>query len=124
MTELLKGQTLADRIDKGPIPLNKGLEICSAIAKGLAAAHGEGIIHRDIKPSNIFITETGQVKVLDFGIAPPSEQSVEESAPGSEAPTESMTGAGRMVGTVGYMSPEQIDGGKVDGRSDISAADA
>jgi len=119
VTELLKGHTLADRIDKGPIPLNKGLEICSAIAKGLSAAHGEGIVHRDIKPSNIFITDTGQVKVLDFGIARLREQSVEESSPGSEAPTESMTGASRMVGTVGYMSPEQIDGGKVDGRSDI-----
>jgi len=119
VTELLKGHTLADRIDKGPIPLNKGLEICSAIAKGLSAAHGEGIVHRDIKPSNIFITDTGQVKVLDFGIARLREQSVEESSPGSEAATESMTGAGGIVGTVGYMSPEQIDGGKVDGRSDI-----
>ncbi len=119
VTELLKGQTLADRLQKGQIPLKKGLEICGAIAEGLAAAHGEGIIHRDVKPSNIFITDTGQVKVLDFGIARLREQSVEESSPGSEAPTESMTGAGRIVGTVGYMSPEQIDGGNVDGRSDI-----
>jgi len=119
VTELLNGQTLADRLQKGQIPLRKGLEICGAIAEGLAAAHGEGIIHRDIKPSNIFITDTGQVKVLDFGIARLREQSVEESSPGSEAPTESMTGASRIVGTVGYMSPEQIDGGKVDGRSDI-----
>ncbi len=119
VTELLKGQTLADRLQKGQIPLKKGLEICGAIAEGLAAAHGEGIVHRDVKPSNIFITDTGQVKVLDFGIARLREQSVEESSPGSEAATESMTGAGRMVGTVGYMSPEQIEGRKVDGRSDI-----
>ena len=119
VTELLQGQTLADRLHKGQIPVNKGLEICRAVAEGLAAAHGEGVVHRDIKPSNIFITSTGQVKILDFGIARLREQPAEESSPVNEAPTESMTGASRMVGTVGYMSPEQIEGGKVDGRSDI-----
>jgi serine/threonine protein kinase len=119
VTELLQGQTLADRIQKGPIPLNKAFEICRAIAEGLAAAHGEGIIHRDIKPSNIFITSTGQVKILDFGIARLREQPADESSPGSMAPTESLTGAAGMIGTVGYMSPEQIDGKPVDGRSDI-----
>jgi len=119
VTELLQGQTLADRIQKGPIPLNKAFEICRAVAEGLAAAHGEGIIHRDIKPSNIFITSTGQVKILDFGIARLREQPTDESSPGSMASTESLTGAAGMIGTVGYMSPEQIDGNPVDGRSDI-----
>jgi len=119
VTELLQGQTLADRLLKGSIPLNKGLEICRAIAEGLAAAHGEGIVHRDIKPSNIFITSTGQVKILDFGIARLREQPADESTPRSMASTESLTGAAGMIGTVGYMSPEQIDGKPVDGRSDI-----
>lgn len=119
VTELLVGQTLADRLQRGPIPLKKALEICRAVAEGLAAAHGEGIIHRDIKPSNIFVTETGHVKILDFGIARLHEQSVEDSRPRSQAPTESGSGSSRMAGTVGYMSPEQIEGQPVDGRSDI-----
>ena len=119
VTELLHGQTLYDRLKKCPIPPKKGLEICRAIAEGLAAAHGEGIVHRDLKPSNIFITDTGQVKILDFGIARLREQPFDESSPGSEAPTESLTGTGTLVGTVGYMSPEQVDGGQADARSDI-----
>ena len=119
VTELLVGQTLADRLQRGRIPLKKALQICRAVAEGLAAAHGEGIIHRDIKPSNIFITDTGQVKILDFGIARLREQSVEDSRPRSEAPTDSVGGTSRMAGTVGYMSPEQIEGHRVDGRSDI-----
>ena len=119
VTELLVGQTLADRLQRGRIPLKKALQICRAVADGLAAAHGEGIIHRDIKPSNIFITDTGQVKILDFGIARLREQSVEDSRPRSEAPTDPVVGTSRMAGTVGYMSPEQIEGHRVDGRSDI-----
>jgi len=119
VTELLQGKTLADRLLRGPIPLNKGLKICRDVAEGLAAAHGESIVHRDIKPSNIFITNTGHVKILDFGIARLRERPTGESSDESSAPTDTLTGARGMVGTVGYMSPEQIDGNPVDGRSDI-----
>ncbi len=119
VTEFLQGKTLRDRLAKGPMPIDKGLKVCGAIAEGLAAAHGEGIIHRDIKPSNIFITDTGQVKILDFGIARLREDPAEEGSDESQAPTRSSVGSTRMAGTSGYMSPEQIEGGVVDGRSDI-----
>jgi tetratricopeptide (TPR) repeat protein/TolB-like protein len=117
VTELLNGQTLRERLLKGQIPVNKGLEICAAIADGLAAAHAAGIVHRDIKPSNIFITDAGHVKILDFGIARLREAQPEEV--GTEAPTEPVSRSSSMVGTDGYMSPEQIEGRALDGRSDI-----
>ena len=121
VTELLHGKTLWDRLAKGPLPVEKGIKVCSAIAEGLAAAHGEGIVHRDIKPSNIFITDTGQVKILDFGIARLREEPDDEGAEASEAPTMSSVGSSRLAGTSGYMSPEQIEGRVLDGRSDIFA---
>lgn len=119
VTELLRGHTLEHRIARSPLPLHSALKVCRAIAEGLAAAHGEGIVHRDIKPSNIFITDDGQVKILDFGIASLRDEAVEDSRPGSQAPTLTQPGSSRMAGTVGYMSPEQIEGRAVDGRSDI-----
>ncbi len=119
VTELLRGHTLEHRIARSPMPLQSAFKVCRAIAEGLAAAHGEGIVHRDIKPSNIFITDDGQVKILDFGIASLREESVEDSRPGSGTPTQTRPGSSRMAGTVGYMSPEQVEGGAVDGRSDI-----
>jgi len=121
VTELLHGHTLSQRLARGQIPVNKAVEICRAIAEGLAAAHSEGIIHRDLKPSNIFITDTGQVKILDFGVARLKEREAEDPAGVAEAPTESLTGVGRMVGTVGFISPEQIEGREADARSDIFA---
>ncbi|MEJ2188898.1 MAG: serine/threonine-protein kinase, partial [Acidobacteriota bacterium] len=121
VTELLRGQTLSQRLARGQIPINKALEVCRAIAEGLAAAHSEGIIHRDLKPSNIFITDTGQVKILDFGVARLKERQAEEVGDIADAPTESLTGVGRMVGTVGFISPEQIEGREADARSDIFA---
>ncbi len=119
VTELLHGQTLRDRLLNRQIPVAKGLKICRDIAEGLSAAHGQGIIHRDIKPSNVFITTTGQVKILDFGIARLRDDPDEDPEKGSIAPTESVAGSSRMVGTAGYMSPEQIEGRCLDGRSDI-----
>jgi eukaryotic-like serine/threonine-protein kinase len=119
VTELLRGHTLEHRIARSPMPLHSALKVCRAIAEGLAAAHGEGIVHRDIKPSNIFITDDGQVKILDFGIASLRDEAEEDSRPGSQAPTQPQPGSSRMAGTVGYMSPEQIEGRAVDGRSDI-----
>ena len=119
--ELLEGQTLRARIAAGPVPWRKAVEIAAAIADGLAAAHAKGIVHRDLKPENIFLTADGRVKILDFGLAriePPA-------GPAGDAPTGSyhaaQTEAGTILGTVGYMSPEQVRGREADGKSDIFA---
>lgn len=119
VTELLEGNDLRDRMRGSMLPVSKALEIGIAVANGLAAAHSKGIIHRDIKPDNIFVTSTGQVKILDFGIARLRERPTEGSSDASSAPTDTLTSARGLVGTVGYMSPEQIDGKPVDQRSDI-----
>ena len=120
VTELLEGNDLRDRMRGSMLPLSKAVEIGVAVANGLAAAHSKAIVHRDIKPENVFVTSTGQVKILDFGIAALREDKAPE--PGdSSARTESLTSAGNVVGTVGYMSPEQVRGEKVDSRSDIFA---
>src|SRR5262245_9009816 len=117
--ELLEGETLGARISRGGLPWRKAVEIAQAIAEGLAAAHTKGIIHRDLKPDNIFLTTDGRVKILDFGLArvepPPSSSG--DAATGTYHPAE--TNAGTILGTVGYMSPEQVRGREVDGRSDI-----
>jgi len=116
--ELLEGQTLRMRVAHGAIPWRRAVEIAVAIADGLAAAHAKGIIHRDLKPENIFLTADGRVKVLDFGLA-----RIMPSSPSGEAPTGAyhpdQTEAGTILGTVGYMSPEQVRGQEADGRSDI-----
>ena len=116
--EFLEGETLAQRLKRGALPLPEVLESAIQITSALAAAHSKGIIHRDIKPANIFVVGRGQVKVLDFGLA-----KLKEPPPGSECEMvtseESLTAAGVVVGTVGYMSPEQAEGKKVDTRSDI-----
>ncbi|HEY8850393.1 MAG TPA: serine/threonine-protein kinase, partial [Thermoanaerobaculia bacterium] len=116
VSELLEGETLRTRIDRGPIPPRKAVDIALQLAHGLAAAHEKGIVHRDLKPENVFITKEGRVKILDFGIA-------KLSATGSEGPSFQMaaTEPGMVLGTVGYMSPEQIRGELVDRRSDIFA---
>ena len=120
VTELLKGMDLRDRMRGSMLPLSKALEIGAAVAKGLAAAHSKGIIHRDIKPENIFVTSTGQVKILDFGIAGLKAGAAPEAVE-TGAQTEALTLTGDVLGTVGYMSPEQVRGEKVDPRSDIFA---
>src|SRR5688572_4291587 len=125
--ELVDGETLADRIARGPIPLNEALAMARQIADALEAAHDKGIIHRDLKPANIKITPDGVVKVLDFGLAKLAEQA---TAPGnppmlSMSPTITspalMTGAGIILGTAAYMSPEQAKGREADKRSDVWA---
>jgi len=115
--ELLEGETLAERIERGPLNLAEVLEISLAVAKGLAAAHGKGIIHRDVKPSNIFLTTDGQAKILDFGIAriDPMHRATEVDAP---HPVTAATATGHVIGTLAYMSPEQLNSQEVDGRSD------
>ena len=116
--ELVEGPTLADRIAKGPIPLDEALPIAKQIAEALEAAHGAGMIHRDLKPANIKVREDGTVKVLDFGLA--TFDKTREGDP-SQSPTQTAvaTQTGVILGTAAYMSPEQASGTPVDKRADI-----
>jgi serine/threonine protein kinase len=117
--ELLEGQTLRERIAGGPLPLRKATDVALQIAHGLAAAHEKGIIHRDLKPDNVFVAPNGRVKILDFGLA-----KALAAAPGTGetlAASRDATAPGLVVGTIGYMSPEQITGAQVDQRTDIFA---
>jgi serine/threonine protein kinase/tetratricopeptide (TPR) repeat protein len=121
--ELLKGQTLGEIIERGPLGTERLVELAIPILSALDAAHGEGIVHRDLKPTNIFITEKGQVKILDFGLAKQTAlltvaHGASETVDLAEAPAE-FTTPGMIVGTVSYMSPEQIRAERVDGRSDL-----
>jgi Tol biopolymer transport system component len=116
-TEFVEGMTLRQRLTSGPLELRETLHIGIQIADALAAAHKVGIIHRDIKPENIMIRPDGYVKVLDFGLAKLAEPALVQTA--SEAPTQVKTGSGVVMGTIGYMSPEQARGQSVDARSDI-----
>ncbi len=120
--ELVEGQTLAERINKGRIPLAETLDICLQIAEGLEAAHDKGIVHRDLKPANIIITPEGKVKILDFGLAKSiQEESLAADISQSPTFTRRMTQPGVILGTASYMSPEQARGKVVDKRSDIWA---
>src|SRR5262249_21607624 len=101
VTELLSGETLRQRLDRGALPPRRAGEIAREVALGLDAAHEEGVIHRDLKPENLFLTKDGRVKILDFGLA---KQASRAKQPDSETVTE----VGTVVGTVGYMSPEQV----------------
>ncbi|HSL16419.1 MAG TPA: protein kinase [Methylomirabilota bacterium] len=117
VTELLEGGDLRGRLAGAQLPLSKVVAISRAVAEGLAAAHSKGIVHRDIKPGNIFVTTTGQVKILDFGIASlRAEQTTEVD---TDRSTDALTRSGQVLGTTSYMSPEQVAGGAVDARSDI-----
>jgi eukaryotic-like serine/threonine-protein kinase len=118
--ELVEGETLTDRIQRGPIPVEETLDIARHIAEAVEAAHEKGIVHRDLKPANVKVTPDGKVKVLDFGLAkswdaPPDNQNL------SNSPTLSMaaTNAGVILGTAAYMSPEQAKGAQADWRSDV-----
>jgi eukaryotic-like serine/threonine-protein kinase len=123
VTELLQGETLRERLAKGPIPLAKTLEWATQMAQGLAAAHERGIVHRDLKPENAFITRDGQVKLLDFGIAKLVEAAQGATPHGlmdaTVSPSGNSTGTGMVLGTPGYMSPEQVRGDPVDARTDF-----
>jgi len=116
--ELLEGQTLKQKVGSSPLPLETLLDFAMQIAAALEIAHKNGIVHRDIKPSNIFVTNHGEVKLADFGLA---KRVLLDSTPSSEAPTMSapITARGAIVGTVAYMSPEQAQDKDIDARSDI-----
>ncbi len=118
VAELLDGETLRTHVGDTPLPRRKAIDYAAQIARGLAAAHDKGIVHRDLKPDNLFVTRDGRVKILDFGLAKMTEMSAAGSAT-ALAPAAPETGAGMVLGTVGYMSPEQVRGQKVDHRSDI-----
>ncbi len=118
VTELLEGETLRERLSGAALPWRTAVDIAVAVAEGLTGAHARGIVHRDLKPENVFLTSDRRVKILDFGLvrhAPALAGSAETGSPTLSASTE----PGRLVGTVGYMSPEQIQGRPPDARSDI-----
>jgi len=116
--ELVEGETLAEQIQRGPVPLDEALQIAKQIADALEAAHERGIIHRDLKPANIKLTHDGKVKVLDFGLAK-ALAAENLAADASNSPTVAGSIAGAIIGTPGYMAPEQARGRQVDKRADI-----
>ena len=117
--ELLEGETLRQRLAGGALPPSKALDFAIQIARGLAAAHEKGIVHRDLKPENLFVTNDEFVKILDFGLAKLARSDALAGEPWEQPTRSSLTVAGTMLGTVGYMSPEQVRGETVDNRSDI-----
>ena len=123
--EFLEGETLADRLGKGALPIDQALRIGIEIAGALDAAHKSGIVHRDLKPGNVMLTKSG-VKLLDFGLAklaaaPPVSSSTATSLPTALQESQPLTTRGTILGTFQYMAPEQLEGGEADARSDIFA---
>jgi tRNA A-37 threonylcarbamoyl transferase component Bud32 len=118
--ELLEGESLRERLREGRLPHRKAVEIAVQVTNGLAAAHEKGIVHRDIKPENLFVTKDGHVKILDFGVAK-LLPTFDSGGVDTQTPTQSATQPGTAVGTVAYMSPEQIRGQPADARTDIFA---
>src|SRR5689334_5956139 len=117
VAELLEGQTMREVIEAGRLPLRKAVDYASQIASGLAAAHAKGIVHRDLKPENVFVTTEERVKILDFGLAKLTDGSSSTSA--TSTVLSPRTEPGMVVGTIGYMAPEQVRGQAVDHRADI-----
>ncbi len=120
VTELLEGETLRGRLSGGALPVRKATDYAIQVARGLAAAHEKGIVHRDLKPENLFVTNDGRMKILDFGLAKLT-QADGAAGPQTNLPTDAGTEPGVVLGTLGYMAPEQVKGKKADARSDIFA---
>ena len=116
VTELLQGETLRGKLDGSTVTQRQAVDWCLQIAKGLSAAHGRGVVHRDLKPDNVFVSNDGHVKILDFGLAKRVDAAENEQ---TSAPTGGHTEPGTVMGTMGYMSPEQVRGIPVDHRSDL-----
>ena len=113
--ELLEGETLGEALARGALPLRNAIQYAIQLSNGLAAAHDCSIVHRDLKPANIYLTTAGQVKILDFGLA-----KIRPEATGADMPTAVVqTQAGMVMGTMGYMSPEQVRGEPTDHRTDL-----
>jgi Tol biopolymer transport system component len=123
VTELLEGETLRQRLEQGPLAARKLLDLGAQVARGLAAAHERGIVHRDLKPENLFLTRDGRAKILDFGLAKLQAAEAAGNAP-TLAPGGSHTEPGAVLGTAGYMAPEQVRGEAVDSRADLFALGA
>ena len=119
VSELLEGENLRQRLNVGALPRRKAMDYSIQMANGLSAAHGNGIVHRDLKPENLFVTRDGRIKILDFGLA--KQVSLED---GALTQTSGGAETGVVLGTVGYMSPEQVCGKPAGPRSDIFAAGA
>ena len=119
VSELLDGQTLRELLTDGPLPIRKTIDYASQTALGLAAAHDRGIVHRDLKPDNLFLTPDGRVKILDFGLAKLVEPTVSGTSPSESKTILVDTQPGMVLGTVGYMSPEQVRGQPANHRADI-----
>ena len=118
VSELLEGETLREQLKRGPLSVRKAIEYGVQIAHGLAAAHEKGIVHRDLKPENLFVTRDGRVKILDFGLAKLTQP---RSSSDSATKLTQVTEPGVVMGTVGYMAPEQVRGQTTDHRADIFA---
>src|SRR6266496_1861525 len=118
VSELLEGETLREQLNGTVLPVRKAIDYALQIASGLAASHAKGIVHRDLKPENLFVTKEGRVKILDFGLAKLTQ--VGQSGAATNLPTVTPgTEPGVVLGTLGYMSPEQVKGRPADARSDI-----
>src|SRR5512135_3683783 len=118
VTELLEGETLRGKLDTGPIAQKQAVDYALQVARGLSAAHEKGVVHRDLKPENLFVTKDGHLKILDFGLAKKVEAVAAEEQTSADTGS-GHTAPGTVMGTMGYMSPEQVRGLPVDHRSDI-----
>lgn len=115
----MDGGTLREELSDGPLASRRAVDYGLQIAQGLAGAHEKGVIHRDLKPENLFVTQSGRVKILDFGLAKQNPRAAHTAADGATLASAPVTVPGLVLGTIGYISPEQVRGNSVDHRTDI-----